>query len=102
MGQRFLAGHLAVAPAENAGGGAAGGGQRLEAEPGQDARGARVPGIGNQECPWTLVQRAEACGLVALTDRHGVPPCPDCRPADNAMKSIVSDVNRCAAALTPR
>ena len=47
--QRLVARHLAVAPAEHAGGGAAGGRQRLEAERGEDARGARVPRVRDHE-----------------------------------------------------
>ncbi len=51
MRQRLLAPHLAVAPAQRAGKSAAGRGQRLETEPGQDARRTRIPGLGITNAP---------------------------------------------------
>src|SRR5207245_6031820 len=64
----------AVALAEHARLGAAGGRQRLETEPGEHARGARVPRVGDHERPRPFVERAEARGLVALARRHLWPP----------------------------
>src|SRR6188474_713723 len=43
--------------------------QRLEPERGEDARGANIPGIGDDECAITFVQRPKLCTLVA----HGLP-----------------------------
>src|SRR2546428_498782 len=77
--QRLGARHLAVAAAEDAGGGAARRGERLEAERGENARRSGVPGVRDHERARRLVQRAEAKGLVILADRHRVPPC--CNPA---------------------
>src|SRR3989475_13268064 len=74
--QRLLACHRAVAPTEDAGGGAARRRQRLEAEPGEDARRAGVPRVWNHEGAGRLMQCAEAGGLVVLACRHRSPPCP--------------------------
>src|SRR5207247_8902289 len=64
--QRLVARHLAVAPAEDAGGRAARGRQRLEAEPGEDARRPGIPRVGDHEDARRLVERAEPGGPVAL------------------------------------
>src|SRR6185295_10940506 len=74
MREGLLARHLAVAAAERAGLGAARGGERLEAERGEDARGAGVPRVRNRECPRRLVEGTEAGGLLALADGHDGPP----------------------------
>jgi hypothetical protein len=74
MRQRLVARDLAVAPSERARAGAARGRQRAKAEPGQHARRAGVPRVGNQEGAGSLVQRPERGGLVALAGGHLVPP----------------------------
>ena len=71
MGQRLVARELAVAPAQHAGRGAAGGGQRGEAHLGQKARAAGVPGVGDDEAAFA-VQVAEGFGLGVLSGGHGV------------------------------
>ena len=70
MRERFIPRHLAVATPEGAGLSPARGGERLEAERGQDTRRAGVPGVGNHEGARRLVQGAEARGLVLLADGH--------------------------------
>jgi hypothetical protein len=70
MRERRLARHLAVALAERAGARAARGRERLEAKPGENARGACIPRIWNQKGARSLVQRAKAGRLVALRGRH--------------------------------
>src|SRR5262249_3290396 len=75
VGQRLVARHLAVALAEHARLGAAGGRQSSEPERGEHARGARVPRVGDHECPRPFVERAKARGLFALARRHLWPPC---------------------------
>ena len=43
-----------------------GGGQGLKTEMGEQARGARVPGIGDDECCIALVERAKDAGFFGL------------------------------------
>jgi hypothetical protein len=64
MRKRFVARDGAVAPAERAGARAARGRDRFEAEPGQDASAAAVPGVRDHEA--ALVKRLEARGLIGL------------------------------------
>ena len=86
VGQRLVQRDLVVAPAQRPGEPRAGGGERGEAEPGEDARAAEVPGIGDHEAAG-LVQVAEAvdsigdfghrCNMVSHREgRRPAPPRP--------------------------
>src|SRR5206468_5190568 len=69
VGERLVAQHLAVTSPEDARGRSAGRREGRKTETGENARGARIPGVGNHEGR-SLVQGAEAGGLVALTGCH--------------------------------
>src|SRR5207247_2002321 len=68
--ERLGARHAPVAPAEHARRGAARGGERLEAQAGEDARRARVPRVGDDERARALMQLAEAIGLLGSGARR--------------------------------
>jgi hypothetical protein len=61
---------LAVAARERERETGARGRERLEAEAGQDARGADVPGVGDHERARALVQRAEGARSFNLARFH--------------------------------
>ena len=71
--ERIIArdGAVAVAAAEHEGEAGAGGGERVEAEPREDARGAGVPRIGDDERARARVQRLECLRLLGLRCVHG-------------------------------
>src|SRR5262249_19776616 len=80
--QRLVARHLAVTLAEHARLGAAGGRQRLETEPGEHTRGARVPLVGDHERPrssWSA--RKPAALSLWLVVISGLLTCDDSRQA---------------------
>jgi hypothetical protein len=60
VGQRLVAGNLAVEPPERGGMAAAGGGERLEAERREQLRGPGVPGVREQQRPLAVVEVEEA------------------------------------------
>src|SRR5262245_20104238 len=70
MRERLVARNPTVAAPEDAGRGAARGRERLEAERGEDARRAGIPGIRDDERARRLVECPEAGGLLALRRGH--------------------------------
>ncbi len=87
MRQRLVARQLAVAAPEHARGRAAGGGQRLEAQAGQQFRRAGIPGIRHHEgvvapgaahgsaAPWLVVRdrgRRQSCRCLAILGSGGI------------------------------
>src|SRR5262245_12015223 len=71
VGKSLVAGHGAVAPTERSGAGTARGRERREAERREDASRARVPGVGDEEGPRTLVEASEPERLVGHCGGHG-------------------------------
>src|SRR5262249_54203682 len=68
--QRLVTRDHPVAASEDASLRAAGCGERLEAQARENARGAGIPWVRNEERLACLVQRAEPEGLVVLGHRH--------------------------------
>ena len=70
MVQRLRARQSAISSTKSARGSGARCRQRAEAKPGENSGGADVPWIRNDKRLWTVVKRAEACGLLVLTGAH--------------------------------
>src|SRR5262249_36100365 len=68
--KHLVAGDPAVARAVCAGSRVAGGGDRRKAKARQNARRARVPGVGDDERARPLMERAERIAFVELSDSH--------------------------------
>ena len=66
VGDRFVAGHLAIAASENAGGSGARGGEGFETQPGEDARGTGVPGVWDEEGSRLLMKFLELKGFFGV------------------------------------
>ena len=74
MLENLIHGHLAVSPAQGPGGPGAGGGDRLEAEPGQADGAAAIPGIGQNKAT-RLVQGAEGRASLENGGHRSSPNC---------------------------
>src|SRR5581483_10547844 len=71
IGESLLARERIIAPSESEGVTHAGGGQRLEAQMGQQARAAGIPGIRNDEGYLAFVQGAKGLCFFELTSGRG-------------------------------